>query len=569
MVAVLAGLALPAATQAKSGADLLLKSVKGKAARAESSGHNHIPGDMQADAPVAQDVGIGSVDQFKLGDPVAVQFFSAWNDQRPDLAPELNHWATTFLKGDWEQSLHLWEGIEAKVPSSFRAAALAARMASLARLGLAQVTVEEWIDQLSYFQSKGGSWVSILETTLPRWLSGGDDPSATWDKVLLERGVILSAERQNEILRMDPSKRISVVSLQAYAQLRKGTDGRKLLPLLRPENRLKLPLAQTVALGLARKGDLAAAAMTLKQHAEPALESQKDLSRISGYLLQIARFLFQAGMWEEAEGYLRKIPTSAPEFVSSREELAWILLRKGDVSVLRGEIASLDSSGEGRLDEPFRPELPVVRAISNLKLCSYGAVQKDFARFQQSNRLWAREIDQALSAAETPVPRLPDVHTRLAELRLQATGQEVSRLAELHVRSLKTMTPSVVGRQGQWKRLETAMRSREDLARKLTHAEYLRQWKNQRTMLGEAIRKMRFVKVELLHQMRQALADEGKGMDVISSMQGAPIEAIAGADSRSMVFPMDGVLWPDELFRIQGMVENRCLRSLKGAGGGR
>lgn len=564
VAAAIAGFAAPHAAVAKSGADLLLKSFKGKVPQAESS--------TQADAPVAQDAGIGSVEQFKLTDPVAVQFFAAWNDQRADLSPDLNHWATTFLKGDWEQALHLWEGIESRIPASFRPAAQAARLASLAHLGLAQVTVEEWIDQLSSFQGKGASWVSILESTLPRWLSGSDDPSATWDKVLLERGVILTAERQNEILRMDPSKRVSIVSLQAYAQLRKGTEGRKLLPLLRPENRLKLPLAQTVALGLARKGDLAAAAMTLKEHAEPALENQKDLSKVSGYLLQIARFLFQAGMWEEAESYLRKIPTSAPEFLNSREELAWILLRKGDVSVLRGEIASLGSSspsaaaGAASVDS-FRPELPVVRAISNLKLCSYGAVQKDFADFQQSNSLWAREIDQALSAQQAPAPKMPDLYTRLAELRLQATGMEVSKLADLHVRSLKTATPSVVGRQGQWKRLETAMRGREQLARKLVQAEYLRQWKNQKMLLAEAIRKMRFVKVELLHQMRQALADQGKGMDVITTMQGAPIQAIDQQDSQSMVFPLDGVLWPDELFKIQGMVENRCLRALKGAGG--
>jgi len=561
---LVAGGAASSSALAKSGADLLLRNFKGKVQQTQPAGVS-----SAGIAPVAEDAGLSSVEQFKLNDPIAVQFFTAWNDKRARLSPDLNHWSTLFLRGEFEQVLHLWENVDNKLPSDFRPTAEAARLASFAKLGLTQVAIEEWVELLSVTGSgsrqgaQAEQWVSILETTLPRWLAGGDDPSATWDKILLDRGVILAPELENAVMRLDARKRVSIVSLQAYVSLRKGEQGRKLLTLLRADNRLKLPLAQTVALGLARKGDLAAAAMTLKEHAEPALENQRDLSRVSSYLLQIARFLFQAGMWDEAESYLRKIPTSAPEFLSSREELAWILLRKGEVSQLRGEIASLSSDGSAG---QFRPELPVVRAISNLKLCSYGAVQKDFAEFQESNGEWARQIDQALRAVETPAPQPLDGFTQLAKARVSAAGAEVAKLSDLHVRSLKTGTPSIVGRQGQWKKLETTMRAREDLAKKLLRGEYVRQWKNQRTLLSEAIRKMRFVKVELLHQMRQAIADLNKGMDVIPTTQAAPIQAASGAGD-ALVFPLDGVLWPDELFKIQSTVENRCLRALKGAGG--
>jgi len=548
---------LQPSAQAKTGADLLLKSFKGKAPAKQKSA-------PQAEAETAQDLGIESVAQFKLNDPISVQFFSVWNDQRSELSPELNYWSRTFLKGDWEQTLHLWDSVEGRLSSAFRPAANAARLASLARLGLAQTVTEEWIDLLgSGVGTSGEKWIAMLESTLPHWMmtAGGDDPSATWDKVLMERGIILTPERQNEVMRLNATKRPSLMSLQAFAALRRGDYGQKVLTMLKDDNRLKLPLAQTVALALARKGDLASAASILKEHAEPAIEAQKDFGRVSGYLLQIARFLFQAGMWEEAESYLRKIPTSSPEFLNSREELAWILLRKGDVANLRGEVASLSALG---LDTQFRPELAVVRAISNLKLCSYGAVQKDFSDFQTSNGVWAQKIDRALKAPETPAPVELDSYSRLAQLRVQGLDGEVAKLSDLHLRSLKTGTPSVVGRQSQWKRLELMMKSRLETAKKIMASEFNRQWRNQKALLSEAIRKMRFVKVELLHQMRQAIADQNKGMDVVATTQAAPIQTSEGS-SEALVFPLDGVLWPDELFKIQSQVENRCLRALQGA----
>jgi hypothetical protein len=541
-----------------SGADLLLKNFKPRTGSVDSA----VTGPVVSKA----DLGPGSVDEFKLNDPLAVQFFTAWNDQRSRLKPEVNRWAMLFLKGEHEQVLHLWDGVGDQVSASFRPAAQSARLASLARLGLVQSVVEEWVFALNGWASSatGTQWASILEVLLPRWMTR--DASATWDQVLLERGVILNPELEHEISAIPSKKGISVVSLQAYAVLRRGEQGRKLLPLLADDNRLKLPLAQTVALAQARRGDLGAAAMTLKEHAESALEKQKDFARVSSYLLQIARFLFQAGMWDESEGYLRKIPNSAPEFLTSREELAWILLRKGDVTQLRGEIASLSSSGTS---DQFQPELPVVRAISNLKLCSYGAVQQDFAEFSRDYGAWAKRIDSALgSSGAIPAPASIDRFSMLAGLRVKALETEVSRLSDLHARSLKTAMPSVVGRQGHWKGLESRMQKRLELARKLEQAEYLRQWKNQKVMLGEAIRKLRFVKIELLHQIRIAEADARKGMDVVPMSQSGALKARDG----EVVFPLDGVLWPDEFFRIQSQVENRCLRAAaagSATGGGR
>ena len=218
------------------------------------------------------------MDQFKLNDPLSVQFFTAWNEQRTKLSPEISFWAAQFLKGDFEQTLHLWDSVDSKLPSSFRPAAQAARLTSLVKVGLTQTAIEEWVDLLaSGTSSQSENWISILETMVPRWISasysnGVEDPAATWDKILLERGIILSPEIENQVMRLDARKRVSIVSLQAYASLRKGLQGKRLLGMLRPENRLKLPLAQTVALAEARKGDLAAFERTAIDHKYHGIE---------------------------------------------------------------------------------------------------------------------------------------------------------------------------------------------------------------------------------------------------------------------------------------------------------
>ncbi len=531
---------------AGSGAELLLKNLKGQSL-AGKSGSSGADGAKDAPITASKSDEVSLVHQFKLDDSFTIEFFTAWNGARSRLSPEVNHWAQLYLKAEFEQVLHLWDGIEPQVPAGFRDWASGARIASLARLGLLQSMVEEWI---AFLRMGGTGGSAALERELPGFVA----PGLGWDRLLADRGILLGPEAVHEISQMDPRKGISIVSLQAYGALRKGEQGRGLLPLLSNDHVLKLPLAQTVALAQARRGDLARAATTLKEHAEPALEKQKDLTRVSSYLLQISRFLFQAGMWDEAESYLRKIPTSAPEFLVSREELAWILLRKGDVSALRGEIASLSTDASG---DAFQPELPVVRAISNLKLCSYGAVQKDFELFSSRYGAWARRIDAALaSSSAIPPPASADAFSRQASLGVSSLQSESEKVSELHLRSLRTSIPSVVGRQGHWKRLESKLTARLELARKLEQAEFGRQWRNQRTMLSEAIRKLRFVKIELIHQMRIAEAEARKGMDVLAGQQASALRS----GDRDLVFPLDGVLWPDEFFKIQSLVESRCLR---------
>jgi hypothetical protein len=528
-----------------SGADLLLRGTQKDA----PAGLGSMP---RAASDAAQ-----SISEFKLDDPFSVQLYSAWQSERSKLPPEVNHWVVLQLKQDFEGASHLWGGIEAQLPSTFMTPARLAHLRAMIRLGLVQTGIENWMEMLSQAPAmwvkpgEPAALVSALESSWSQLLG------RSLDQALLERGFSAPAELDTALSKLDPKSLPSIATLQAAASLRKGEQGRALLDLLPPKHAYKLPLAQTVALALARKGDLASAAMTLKSHAEPALEAQGNLLRVSSHLLQIARFLFQAGLWEESETYLRKIPNSAPEFLPAREELAWVLLRRGDVANLRGEVASL-STPATRTE--FHPELPIVRAVSNLKLCSFGAVERDFADFQSTYGNWARRIEQALASSEVPTPQSKDAFTQASERREQTLADESRRLSELHARSLQSSLPSVVGQQAHWKRAGEQISARVEAAKKSVQGEYRRQWKNQKAMLSEAIRKLRFVKIELLHQVRTlSMAQPGAPTtDVISTSQAAP----RGAEGQ-IVFPLDGVLWPDELFRILGVVEQRCLKGLK------
>ncbi|MBU6376245.1 MAG: hypothetical protein KGQ59_09640 [Bdellovibrionales bacterium] len=535
------------ANKRSSAADLLLKGTKQSAPLPLEQAQNGGP--VRGDLP--------SIDQYKLDDPFSVQLFSVWQSQKSQLPPEVNHWINLQLKSEFEAASHLWGGIEKQLPPSFALAAKLAHLRALLSLGLFQTTVESWVQVLAHAP---GVWISsakpspliqAFDASWSKWLG------KSFDQYVFESGFSVPADVNAQLSQLNPRALASIGTLSAAGALRKGDQGRALLEALPSSNFYKLPLAHTVSLGYARKGDLGAAAQILKIHAESALEAQGNLLKVSSYLLQIARFLFQAGLWDEAEGYFRKIPTAAPEFLSAREELAWVLLRKGDVQNLRGEVASLSTAGTR---DSFHPELPVVRAISNLKLCSFGAVQRDFGDFQDRYGAWAQRIESALNSSSIPAPFAKDSFTLGAEKRAEVLSVEASRLGGLHTRSLESGLPSVVGRQSHWKLAHESILNREQAALKQIQVEYRRQWKNQKALLSEAIRKLRFVKVELMNQMRvlaAAPATDGGVKDAVSTSQAAP----RPGDGR-LVFPLDGVLWPDEFFRIQGVVEQRCLKGL-------
>lgn len=523
-----------------SGADLLMKSV-GATAENSFSGAE-----------------LGSeVSAYKLNEPFLLTFFGEWKAER-QLPYDVNLWANSLLKGEFEKASHVWSAVEGQIPESFRSAAEGAQIYSFWKLGLSQLFIDQWIRKLSdksFTDSKSAFMLNqVIQAQLPQWL--------------LDQAIAFRPDQLSTIEAL-PTNSPAYLALKAWAAIRGGEKAVTILPLLPNNHPLKLPLAQSAALAFARKGDLGSAARILKTHAEASIEARKELSLLPGHQIQIARLLFQAGALSEAEQYYSRVPSSAPEFFKAHEELTWVLLRKGDQAKLRGVLKTLNAS---LFEDRFQPESYVVRAISDLKLCDYSAVEAEFKDFQRVYGSQAKKIDEMAAKDDPEAPRSIDAQSSLAQKRVSLREAELAAVEELHRRSIAAALPAV-GFQSQWIKAKEALSAQLEAAKKTRSLEYRRQWRNQKALLGEAIQKMQFVRLELMNQIREAnrLADaKARGAESVDSirvsssapardnLQAAPTGPTA--NDNAMVFPVDSTFWPDEFFHLRSVTKGRCLR---------
>ncbi len=489
----------------------------------------------------------------ELSDPFLVQFFSHVQVER-DLPYEARLWAQKVLKKDYVGAAHLWTAIQKHLPGKFEPAARTAYLYCLWKAGVPQTFFDEWVSNLTR--------KSFLDSPLSLALDQTINPG--FDKWLTENAPAISADQQRTLASIDLSRGSHYASLRAWGALRSGEKANDALGLLAADHFLKIPLANTVALALAKKGDLRGAGAVLKQHLEPAIESRKDLKGLSEHYIQIARLLYQAGSLDGAADFYQRIPDGAPNFLQAREELAWVWLRQGDTAKLRGELKTLRS---GLFEDHFSPDVYVVRAISNLKLCFYSEVEKELNEFVSTNRRWATKINEALKS-EDPPQDAPDFFTELAKRSTAARKAEAELLESLATASITATLPAV-GPQQHWEKAKVRALVALEAAKKQAAEEVRRHWKNRKTILAEAIRKMQFVKVELFSQVRTLSRQQPTNAtpsgavsalqrDTDSRLKAQTQVALKAASEGEMVFPFDGVIWPDELFKLTSVAQSRC-----------
>ncbi|RYZ72244.1 MAG: hypothetical protein EOP09_03485 [Proteobacteria bacterium] len=465
----------------------------------------------------------------------------------------MNRWIQTFFADKHEGFAHLWGAMEDKIPAGIQYSARAAYLYSLHELGAPQMFFDEWMQSLRSSPFAASRASNALEEAI----------GSGFDAWFLKSGVQISAEQESLIRQIGISRSQIFLSLNAATYRRKGDSGLAMLEKLPLNSPFRPWLAQTVAVGQAKKADLAGAARTLKIFYEPWLQVTKDPRKLALHYMEIARLLYQAGALEGAISYYEKVPNGIPEYLTAREELTWCWLRLGQTDKLRGNLETLTSKA---LSDQFQPEAYLVRSISNLKLCYYNEVEKDFASFISVNRAWAQKIDLALKASEPPTPRTVDIYSEAAVARVASREAEIAQLRSLSERSISATIPAV-GPQKHWqagvKRLELAI----DTAKKSRADEFRRQWKNDRVTLNEAIRKMQFVKVELLSQVSELAArSDGQGDAIVTSASAAQKTPVVSSEQKKqmsnegeMVFPFDGVVWADEMFRLKSFAKGRCL----------
>ncbi len=504
--------------------------------------------------PVQEAISTTAVVSSDLSDPFLVQFFSHVQVESK-LPFEIKLWAQKVIKKDYAGAAHLWTAIQKHLPSRFEPAARAGYLYSLYKLNLPQTFFDQWVESLDR--------KSFVDSSLSLALDQTINPG--FDKWWVDNAVSVTAEQLRTVAKQNQNRGSHYATVQAWGSLRTGVNAERALALLPADHALKVPLANTVALALARKSDLRGAGAVLKQHLEPAISARKDIEGLSAHYIQIARLLYQAGSLDGAAEYYLKIPNGSKDFLNAREELGWVWLRQGDTSKLRGELETL---GSGLFNDKFAPDVYVLRSISNLKLCYYAEVEKELNAFVKSNKEWATKIQAAMTAEDPPVAE-SDFFVEAARRSRDSKKAEADLLEALATQSITAVLPAV-GPQHHWEKAKARALSASESARKQVADEVRRHWKNRKTVLTEAIRKMQFVKVELFSQVRllsketspSASAPSGAvsalERDTASRLKEESKEALNEASQSEMVFPFDGVIWPDELFKLTSVAQSRC-----------
>ena len=309
-----------------------------------------------------------------------------------------------------------------------------------------------------------------------------------------------------------------------------------------------IPLVKTLALHFAREGHLGKAGSILKKIEVNILKST-DFEAITFYHLQIARLLYQSGNLEAARKFYEKIPKGSDNFLTAREELAWILLQTGEFGILRGELRTFRTN---IWKDKFLPEIHLVSAIGNLKLCFNGEVKKDISLFSKENRHWATRIEEELKKANPVKPRQQDFYIGMAEKTLFQRLEEHKALDNFAKESLTAALPAV-GVQPHWMAAKKEIELSIERAKKQKVEEYRRVWRSYRFILQEAIRKMQFVKIELMGQVSRLIRHRPD-----KKLKGN-IKTTLVTSRNSITFPFDGVVWPDEMFNLQSLTKGECL----------
>ena len=460
---------------------------------------------------------------------------------------DVRQWAQLVFAGDFAKAAHLWTALQNQIPDGFHNIAVATQLYLLWKLSLHQTFFDEWVRNLAVERYAQSAPEFALESIV----------TPQMDSWVMTTGVIVSPE-QNAILAQLPAGKAFATTLRAWSDLRNEPAAEELMTKISAESKLARYLAQTAVYAHVKSGDLKGAAKILKNYVEPALEASRDLDALAVHDLSIARILYQAGQMAAAREFYQKIPNRSPSYLSAREELSWVELRMGDMAALRGELTALSSP---LFKDRFQPEVYLLKSVSDLKMCFYDKVEKDLGEFAQSNSVWAKQIDAALAATTSPAPASLDEYSKMSEISRQNIEKEMKTLVDLGEKSIGAALPAV-GPQQHWKDYGDHLRMTMEVAKKRVNDEYRRQWHNQKTVLQEAIRKMRFVKVEYLSQVRTLAAGgtaDAKTL-VASNSSSAPAEAVVKADDGKLNFSASTEIWPDELFRLRSAAQAQCLK---------
>lgn len=478
-----------------------------------------------------------SVGQFKLSDAYLQTLFVEWKGMGQQ-SFEVNRWFTLMMTGKHAQAAHLWSSMQEHFPEALRPIAQESWVYLTWRMQLPQTFIEAYSTARMNPQAP-----ERLRLALDQTISM--EAGHAW---VTKHKPLLSQTFKTHLLTLTQPAGMEL-ELLAWAVRGNFEHSERVLNLLPMGHPLSLELAKTAVLNFARKGQVGDAGKLLKRRIEPELEKLKNPRELSRHYLTLGRLLYQAGALEASEAFYARIPRGVPEFVPARTERTWALLRLGRVGELRGELESLSHQV---FSDRFLPEVALVRSISNLKLCRYQDVAQDFNAFISAHKVWSQKISSALENPETAKVDMSDDKIQALQAAISNLATEDKQLTKLAVQSVKAALPAV-GEQAHWVNARAQVLASHNEIKRQVVQETQRFWKNREVVLKEAIRKMKFVRVEALAQVRMnTLAENSQDVtDTIKRVQAAPQKG-------AQTYPFEGVYWPDELFKLHAQAESRC-----------
>ena len=132
-----------------------------------------------------------------------------------------------------------------------------------------------------------------------------------------------------------------------------------------------------------------------------------------------------------------------------------------------------------------------------------------------------------------------DFYVGLYKKSLVNLEKEKLILSSLSKESIKAALPAV-GEQPHWNEAGENIQALVEVQKKKVSSEYRRFWKNRELVLKEAIRKMRFVKVETMSQLNELMAER----KTAPNSEGDTISRVSSAVAKNneVIFPFDGVV---------------------------
>jgi hypothetical protein len=471
--------------------------------------------------------------QLVLDNPFLVQLYGTWKSLNTN-DKEINNSVQLTLNKEFHKAFLSLAEIKSSNHPRKELLVSSLKLYLLWEQDLAQSFFSEWVE----LSSTGTFLGTELSIALDQILIKNDS------KWFIGNGITLSSKLMGELKKLSEIDSGFNHLAQAYFSLRSGEEALKWISKINPNDDLRLKLADSVILSYAKKHELANAAKLLKEIYEPALVDSNDVDELSNYYILLARLLYQAKAYDASEHYYSLIPDKAKVFLQARVEKLWISLRDDNPQQIKSELKTLSLS---IFDTKFIPELHLVSGIANLRLCQFKEVEHAFNSFVRVNKENIKNISLNLSSANPGMIDADDFFVKLANTSITRKGLERKRFDEWSTKGadLGHYTARLSLLQNSSKQVLTS--------------ELHRKWKNRQVLIETTIKKLRFVKVEFLSQMRRL------NKSISLKRQQDSVKTIASGREKSdrFSFPHDGVLFADELFHISSEVKDLCLRSKK------